>query len=108
MGAWGYGIYDNDSALDILSDFEGYGRTKTVEEMINIFIKDEYYKQNNECLLVMADKCMKNNLKIPFDILSVIQEEITGACHYRNPDKRTHILQAFQYEVFNYGIKSIL
>ena len=52
MGAWGTGLYSDDFALDVKSEFLGQYRTKIVRYCLNASMKDDADKK-------IAKDCIK-------------------------------------------------
>ena len=106
MGAWGYGIYDNDMALDLKGDFDDY-----LEEgyhITDIFnaLKDSWYTKYNCSLLVLADLQLKHLNKIDCDIyhkvMIAIEEELENVSEWREPYARIRKLLEFREKISKY------
>lgn len=114
MGAWGYGIYDNDTALDALAIIEDY-----LEDYNNDYQKALIkYKENffpnevvndfyNNAVLLAADIEMKNtnNLKIFKDlVLQCLEKELQNEilCSWKDPEKRQEQLLNFKKTIDKY------
>jgi hypothetical protein len=106
MGAWGYGLYDNDTAMDCFSDYEDYIKVGMDEQTaIQELIKYWYIIDNNS-ILVIADLQIKNFGKLDDNIKEVvkkaIQEEKDNISEWRNPEERKKIIEEFYSDIKNF------
>ena len=107
MGAWGHGIYDNDSALDILGELEYYTKLKLINKPNDIIklIESAYdgYLNDNHCILVIAHEQVKR-----FAILTkeceklyndAMTEEFNMINDWKEPKLRKQKLDEFKSEI---------
>lgn len=114
MGAWGYGIYDNDGALDAVIDIED-----NLKECNNDYTKaltkyrEDYFANgvvtgsDNYAVLLAADMEIKNtnNLKIFKDlVLQCLEKELSKETlsSWNEPEKRQKKLLDFKKTVDKY------
>jgi hypothetical protein len=100
MGAWGYGMMDNDSALDAI---DGATRCKKgvvayLEKKIDSYIRDTAYA-GYEYTLGIAKYCVANKIKIPKrlhkKVLECLNQAKRDTRDYRNPKARKNALKRF-------------
>lgn len=114
MGAWGYGIYDNDGAMDAVIDIE-----KNLEEYSNDYIKalikykEDYFANgvvtgsDNYAVLLAADIEIKNTgtLKIFKDLTKeCLETELSKEVlsNWKEPEKRQEKLLDFKNIINKY------
>ncbi len=103
MGAWGYGIYDNDTALDLKGDFDGC--LEECRNLVDTFnsLKDSWYIKDNWSLLALADLQLKYLKKIDDDIyhktINAIDEELKNISTWREPNIREQELLNFKEKI---------
>lgn len=108
MGAWGCGLYDNDTAMDCSDEYEGYlKKGYSVEQAINK-LKQSWFVKDNWSILVIADLQIKNFKKIDDDLkslsLKAIQEELNLVKEWRNPKKRESVINEFYNSIKTFVI----
>jgi hypothetical protein len=102
MGAWGYGIYDNDTAADLVADFEE--TLKSGKEIYMVFnklkYKNSWYVTENWGVLAFADLQLKHNVVIDSDIyqkaMNAIEEELESIQDWREPQERRDVILQFK------------
>lgn len=113
MGAWGYEIYDNDTALDLKDEFElelNQTDKKKIDKIL-FDLRESACVEYSEGLFALADLYMEN--KVPFDIiffmriLSVLNLEITRVNDWDEPSKRYNVLVDFISKITIYYSKSL-
>jgi len=97
MGAWGYGIYDNDTAMDAKYDLEEM-KDSDIKNLTNLgHLLDE-----NESIYVVIDTFIKKFGKVTDDaweiFLHAYKEDICNLEPWNEPEKRKEVLEEF-YEV---------
>jgi hypothetical protein len=107
MGAWGHGLYDNDTAMDCITDYEGYLKQGyNVKDALDM-LKNSWYLKDNWSVLVIGDLEIKNFKKLMDDMKPILQrtieEEIKLTKEWKQPKEREKVLNNF----YN-GIKSLL
>lgn len=114
MGAWGYGIYDNDTALDAVIDIENNLKecnndyTKALTKYKEDFFADGVVTgSENYAILLAADIEIKNtnNLKIFKDlVLQCLEKELQNEtlCSWNEPSKRQEQLLNFKKTIDKY------
>jgi hypothetical protein len=102
MGAWGYGVCDNDTALDLVGDFEGMLCDYSVRVVFDR-LKNTWYVNDNWSLLAMSKLQMKYLKKVDNDIydktLNVIDDELRLADNWREPMTRQRELLRFKEDL---------
>jgi hypothetical protein len=99
MGAWGFGIYDNDTAMDCVAVYEDYLKEgNTVNEAIQK-LKSEWFIKENWSILAIVDLQVKNLKYIDDDIKALVNktiiEEMALIKEWTEPDKRKIELKQF-------------
>lgn len=104
MGAWGYGVYENDGALDLKLEFDkcienGIG----VEETSDEILQNSYYGTDNSALLALADLQLKHMGKIKDNfrdkVMMALNEELTNIGYWREPEQRRKALLDFKEKI---------
>lgn len=99
MGAWGCGLYDNDTAMDCSDEYEEYLKEGySIEQAINK-LKQSWFIKDNWSILVIADLQVKNFKRLDDDLkellFKVIPEELNLAKEWKNPKERKITIYKF-------------
>lgn len=104
MGAWGYKIMDNDSAMDAHDDFEGY--TKDGMSKQEVFEKmKEYIRKDSDDLYTLAfaqiqiEQIKKVDNDIYEEVILAINRELQGINNWRRPKERKQHLIEFKEKI---------
>lgn len=114
MGAWGYGIYENDTALDLVGDFEfEIGRLSQENKIDKILfdLREHPCVEYSDGLFALANLYMEN--KVQFDtifflkIISTINLEMTRVNDWDEPSERYKSLVDFISKITIYYSESL-
>lgn len=109
MGAWGYGMRDNDSALDYIWGFQKHSIKYLLDE-VKKWKKVKQYKQDaisdGADILGLAELFLDaeilskingdENLKLIKDLKKIIDHQLKALDGWRKPLARKNSLQAFR------------
>lgn len=109
MGAWGYGIFDNDDALDIRDRFRRYIRQGlSIEEVTKRCIEDFPDPMNDvSVVLALAALQMEQSMlqsEIKQRALAMIEER-KDIASWVDPEKRIRELETFKQKLIRYPSK---
>lgn len=103
MGAWGYGIYENDGALDLKLDFDECIENGMGVEETSKMLQGSYYVADNCALLALADLQLKHMGKINDnfrdEVMMTLNEELTIIDNWREPEQRRKALLDFKKKI---------
>lgn len=106
MGSWGLGIYDNDTAMDCVGNFEHLLKKEMSMEEIYDIMEYSWVVQHNESWMVLADKQIDYSHKLSdytkARIMKVIDDELANVGRWKDPKGRTEVLIKFKQKVQNY------
>lgn len=100
MGAWDYGIYSNDIAMDSLCEIQSYLENMSVKDVIRFFKSTQNYKYN-EGKLVLTDleHFYYGEIEDIDDIKRVISIEKDFAEEWDNPKERLKVITEFEERI---------
>lgn len=113
MGAWGYGIYDNDAALDARDIVEDLvDRGLTYEEAFDEAIETVHWiLETPPAVLVLADMQIEKLGRLKGEIgdrvLDVIEGELELLDRWEEPLERERVLLNFKRKVEPYYMKFV-
>lgn len=99
VGAWGVGIWENDTALDVKGDFEaklskGQSKGSALINTIDEWKNDDW----EDVVYALAALQLENNILVNKDIISKAIEYSAGKSDpedYSNPKDREAVLESF-------------
>jgi hypothetical protein len=103
MGAWGYGIFDNDDALDIRDRFRRYIREGLAMEEVTLRCIEDFPDPMNDVSVVLALAALQmeqNRLQpeIKRRALTMIEER-KDIASWVDPDRRSRELETFKQKL---------
>jgi len=112
MGAWGFGIYDNDAALDARDIVEDLvDRGLTYEEAFEAIETIHWILETPPAVLVLADMQIENLGRLAGAIgdrvLDVIEGELELLDRWDEPLERERVLLNFKRKVEPYYMKFV-
>lgn len=108
MGAWGHGIWENDTALDVKDNFDVHlMKNSTVATAIENIVSDytEEIERGHEDVILMIADIQINHNTTHGEVLKKAKEicvKKTDILDYSNPHERIKVLNIFYDKIINH------